>query len=436
MQTLAHLKRRTPPMSETQALVTLGCEPGSEECPLSCNNRVATTTDFDEAYRSYEACYFGGEEIINNKRTPSCLAAEAKATELRERAEKAEAEWDHWKGRYEQAVKEGNARFAEMDDRCHRTEYALSQAEARLRTTAQILISEIGADGPKNAECAAREAVQAIKNIRAELAITRARLAEAEGLVAGPVLPTIALSVDGHVTKASGSEPCDWSIYSEHEADDRGRTRVKVDGRLMADITIHPTNGNSLSDEVQTVAAGLVWSGIRAWHRRNHSLGCVSKAATPAGRKTLDESTPTLCPGFEAAEGDKLSKDLAKETAALGSPDAFANTISVEPRKRSESSNSQAILDSSNSPETLSGCQCAAGPWRTDVSNAPRDEESKQKLLLRFTPDTDEVHVGRWNGYNWTIHHDKGTGDEFDLGCEYVRSDKYLFAFAMLNGGK
>jgi hypothetical protein len=77
-------------MSETQALVTLGCEPGSDRCPLSCNNRVATTTGFDEAYRSYDACHLSMEEIVNNKRVSSCLAAESEARELRERVEEAE----------------------------------------------------------------------------------------------------------------------------------------------------------------------------------------------------------------------------------------------------------------------------------------------------------------------------------------------------------
>ena len=45
--------------------------------------------------------------------------------------------------------------------------------KARLRQTAQILIAEIGADGQTNAECAAAEAVQLIRNIRAELVIAR-----------------------------------------------------------------------------------------------------------------------------------------------------------------------------------------------------------------------------------------------------------------------
>jgi hypothetical protein len=181
----------------TEILTTIACEPGSEKCPLSCKHRVAMTTPFDELYRSFDGCSFDGAEIVNNRRTPSCLAAESEARELRERAEKAEGEWDHWKARYEQEVKDGSARFAEMDDRCHHAEHDVivakeradkSESECatlcdRLRTTAQILIDEIGAEGPKNAECAAREAVQLIKNQRSELAILRERLDRAEGLL-------------------------------------------------------------------------------------------------------------------------------------------------------------------------------------------------------------------------------------------------------------
>lgn len=63
--------------------------------------------------------------IEKSEPCPSCLASESAARELRERAEKAEAEWDHWKARYEQEVKDGNARFAEMDDRCHHAEHDL-----------------------------------------------------------------------------------------------------------------------------------------------------------------------------------------------------------------------------------------------------------------------------------------------------------------------
>jgi len=46
----------------------------------------------------------------------------------------------------------------------------------RLRQTAQILIEEIGAEGPTNAETAAANAVQLIRNLKAELATLRAKM--------------------------------------------------------------------------------------------------------------------------------------------------------------------------------------------------------------------------------------------------------------------
>ena len=143
----------------------------------------------------------------------------------------------------------------------------------------------------------AKEAVQLIKNLRAETSILQSRLSDAERLAAGPVLPTIYLQVDGHVAKASGSEPCDWSIYSEKEYEFGGRTIVKVDGKLMADITIHPTNGNALSDEVQTVAAALVWSGMRAWYRRQDTTTTPAPATVeePIGSHVHVEGWRIAC---------------------------------------------------------------------------------------------------------------------------------------------
>jgi len=44
----------------------------------------------------------------------------------------------------------------------------VDQLRARLRETAEILIAEIGADGPKNAEDMAREAVQLIQRLKGE----------------------------------------------------------------------------------------------------------------------------------------------------------------------------------------------------------------------------------------------------------------------------
>lgn len=51
----------------------------------------------------------------------------------------------------------------------------LREARCRLRNTAQILIAEIGATGPMNADRCAAEAVQLIKNLRAEICILRSK---------------------------------------------------------------------------------------------------------------------------------------------------------------------------------------------------------------------------------------------------------------------
>jgi hypothetical protein len=49
-------------------------------------------------------------------------------------------------------------------------------SDERLRAVAQILIEEIGADGPKNAEMASAEAVQLIRSLKCEVAVLRGRL--------------------------------------------------------------------------------------------------------------------------------------------------------------------------------------------------------------------------------------------------------------------
>lgn len=94
---------------------------------------------------------------------------------------------------------------------------------------------------------------------------------------------------------------------------------------------------------------------------------------------------PTLCPGFEATP-DKSS--------VVAAP---ADTISVEPRKRSEG-NSQAILDGSKVSEIPTGCQCAAGPWRSDVENAPEGV-----YLLFYCKGCTTPFCGmRWKENTWS----------------------------------
>jgi hypothetical protein len=125
---------------------------------------------------------------------------------------------------------------------------------------------------------------------------------------------------------------------------------------------------------------------------------------------------PTLCPGFEATP-DKSS--------VVAAP---ADTISVEPRKRSEGCgcgvivtikewekngsrcpkcsgdmrqcyvSSQVILDGSKVSEIPTGCQCAAGPWRSDVENAPEGV-----YLLFYCKGCTTPFCGmRWKENTWS----------------------------------
>ena len=89
-----------------------------------------------------------------------------------------------------------------------------------------------------------------------------------EGLTGSSWLPSVHLSVSGDVFMASGSSPCPWSIRAEAETGHAARTRICVDGREVADVTIHGRFGYTLPEETQEVAAGLLWSALRAWRMR------------------------------------------------------------------------------------------------------------------------------------------------------------------------
>lgn len=81
------------------------------------------------------------------------------------------------------------------------------------------------------------------------------------------LLPHIQLKIRGHVFEAAGGEPVPWVIYAEAlmEPEHAARTRIMVDGKRVADVTIHSPGGDiELVQEVQEVAAALVWSAIRS----------------------------------------------------------------------------------------------------------------------------------------------------------------------------
>lgn len=68
-------------MTNTQALVNLGCEPGSELCS-GCGFQACAAGSCE----TYCGLYY--EPNSDGKRTPSCLAAESAARELREENER------------------------------------------------------------------------------------------------------------------------------------------------------------------------------------------------------------------------------------------------------------------------------------------------------------------------------------------------------------
>lgn len=75
--------------------------------------------------------------------------------------------------------------------------------------------------------------------------------------------PPVQFEITGAVAKAGGLvRGHEWHIRAEAEAEDRARCVVVVDGRVIADITVHP-NGHDLAQEAQDICAALLWSHLR-----------------------------------------------------------------------------------------------------------------------------------------------------------------------------
>ena len=83
---------------------------------------------------------------------------------LRERAEKAEANYAFM---VERAANQRLDGYRELGARAAAAENEADRLRARLRETAQVLIAEVGANGPMDAEEAARKAVERMVNLRA-----------------------------------------------------------------------------------------------------------------------------------------------------------------------------------------------------------------------------------------------------------------------------
>lgn len=83
-------------------------------------------------------------------------------------------------------------------------------------------------------------------------------------------LPDVLLAVDGDAARAAGFW-CGlaWRIDAECEGD-AGRVQLRVAPRPgervehVADVTVHAPHDQHLTDEVQAIAAALLWSRLRA----------------------------------------------------------------------------------------------------------------------------------------------------------------------------
>ena len=89
-------------------------------------------------------------------------------------------------------------------------------------------------------------------------------------------LPEVLLAVTGDVARAGGVWcGLPWRIYAE-SVGDAARVQVRVAPRPgeraahVADVTVHAPYDQSLTDEVQAVAAALLWSRLRCgWLERD-----------------------------------------------------------------------------------------------------------------------------------------------------------------------
>jgi hypothetical protein len=139
---------------------------------------------------------------------------------------------------------------------------------------------------------------------------------------------------------------------------------VRTECRKCKHCNSHPTQGCIYATyELGFTAPTYVWAVGASWSSPDHNgIAQVAEAET-------------LCPGFEPTpdKSSVVESNNGQKTAmATTSTPQATDTISVEPRKRSEG-NSQAILDGSKVSEIPTGCQCAAGPWRYDMENMPTD---------------------------------------------------------------
>lgn len=128
-------------------------------------------------------------------------------------------------------------------------------------------------------------------------------------------LPEILLKVNGYVFAAGSEsgEDIQWSIYSEAEDYSRARTKIRVDNKLIADITIHNMTGSfnkTLPEEVQAVSSAIVWSGIRSVRlKRNAVIHTAPSVITPVAAVAVKDNNKLY--------RDALIEAIGKEATRL-----------------------------------------------------------------------------------------------------------------------
>lgn len=82
-------------------------------------------------------------------------------------------------------------------------------------------------------------------------------------------LPDVLLTISGDTAQAEGCW-CNmwWRIRAEVEPGQfaRGQVWVKQPGsvdKMVADVTVHPPLGSTITDETQSVLAAILWSRLR-----------------------------------------------------------------------------------------------------------------------------------------------------------------------------
>lgn len=144
--------------------IMLGCEASPNTDPLDLSDLTAAQARIRELEAEVAKFYGAGCDAIDGN-----IARDARIAQLEAQRDEALREQTE---RADELEKECDAAHARLRERTGE----LTAAQARIRTTAQILIAEVGAVGPENAEDAARRAVARIRELEVEREQARAEV--------------------------------------------------------------------------------------------------------------------------------------------------------------------------------------------------------------------------------------------------------------------